>query len=889
VYSTFCEIYACSVAMRWPLIGRSGEIERIGEAMATPGGSGVIVSGAAGVGKSRIARESLAIAASRGCETRWAVGTASARSVPLGAFAEWLEPGLTETVQLVRGVIDSLTSVSSVNDQVVLCVDDVQHLDDLSAFVVHQLVQRDAAKVVLTLRDGEPIPGSVQEIWHGADFEWLALQPFSRSETSTLLSTRLGGPMDPDAAERLWQLTRGNVLYLHHIVEQGLSEGRIVHEHRYWHWKGEPVVPVDLMELIESRMGALPGAVAEVIDVLAIAEPLELSSLQTITDPAAVEGADTLGLITLESFDGRVEVRLAHPLYGEVRRNRAPPTKLRRLRSLVARELASSSRCDEMRVVVHRAALSLESDLQPDPDLLLVAAQGAVWLADLPLADRLADAAIRAGGGLEAYLARAHALSWLGRGREADEVLTAIPSDGLTAPARSRVAFLRSANILCAMADPVRARCVIEDASRVAPPEARGCIDAFRVVHLAAMGTPEEARKASEGLELERLPAVVGAVTAWAMTVAYGDNGRTTRAMNVGETGYTIARAAFDAAQMRFVLADAYVGALLLSGRIRDAVDATEDLVRQSADLPGGPANLLSSALLGRANLAAGRLRTACDVLQPVVDVFFASGDTNGFGYQYLLPRTVALAMRGATAEAAAALETLTLRRYPSWRYLDYGYCIAKAWVAACQGALSEASTLALTAARSARAAAQFAPELMCLQTAVQFGDTSGAARLEELATLVEGPRAGVAARFAVALRDRDGDALMAVADEYEQMEERVAAVDAAAYAAIAYRRCGLRGSSLVSASRAEALAQQCGGARTPALCRAVEPLPLTDREREIVMLLGDGLSTRAVADRLFLSVRTVESHVYKAMAKTGTGSRDELVALLPRARKQTP
>jgi DNA-binding CsgD family transcriptional regulator len=64
--------------------------------------------------------------------------------------------------------------------------------------------------------------------------------------------------------------------------------------------------------------------------------------------------------------------------------------------------------------------------------------------------------------------------------------------------------------------------------------------------------------------------------------------------------------------------------------------------------------------------------------------------------------------------------------------------------------------------------------------------------------------------------------------------------------------------------------------------------LPLTDREREIVMLLGDGLSSRAVADRLFLSIRTVENHIYKAMAKTGTSSRDELAALLPRSREQT-
>jgi hypothetical protein len=51
-----------------------------------------------------------------------------------------------------------------------------------------------------------------------------------------------------------------------------------------------------------------------------------------------------------------------------------------------------------VRVVVRRATLSLDSDLEPDPDLLVRAARGAVWFPNLPLADRLADAAIRAGG-----------------------------------------------------------------------------------------------------------------------------------------------------------------------------------------------------------------------------------------------------------------------------------------------------------------------------------------------------------------------------------------------------------------------------------------------------------------------------------------------------------
>ena len=53
-------------------------------------------------------------------------------------------------------------------------------------------------------------------------------------------------------------------------------------------------------------------------------------------------------------------------------------------------------------------------------------------------------------------------------------------------------------------------------------------------------------------------------------------------------------------------------------------------------------------------------------------------------------------------------------------------------------------------------------------------------------------------------------------------------------------------------------------------------------------MLLADGLSSRAVAERLTLSVRTVESHIYRAMAKTDTSSRDELVNLIPRRKPET-
>ena len=97
---------------------------------------------------------------------------------------------------------------------------------------MHQIVQRGAAKVMLTVRDGEPIPAAVQEIWKVGQFDRLDLQPLSLDETTTLLSATLEGPVDPDAAQRLWKLTRGNVLYLRNIVEQEVADGRIVQRAR---------------------------------------------------------------------------------------------------------------------------------------------------------------------------------------------------------------------------------------------------------------------------------------------------------------------------------------------------------------------------------------------------------------------------------------------------------------------------------------------------------------------------------------------------------------------------------------------------------------------------------------------------------------------------------
>jgi DNA-binding CsgD family transcriptional regulator len=122
---------------------------------------------------------------------------------------------------------------------------------------------------------------------------------------------------------------------------------------------------------------------------------------------------------------------------------------------------------------------------------------------------------------------------------------------------------------------------------------------------------------------------------------------------------------------------------------------------------------------------------------------------------------------------------------------------------------------------------------------------------------------------------------LTVLSEEFERIGDLVGAVDAAAHACIAFRAGELRGSALGCSARAEALAHRCGGISTPALREVSEPLPLTGREREIVRLLGSGYSTKQVAERLCVSARTVEGHIYRAMTKTGAATREELIKMV--------
>jgi DNA-binding NarL/FixJ family response regulator len=241
-----------------------------------------------------------------------------------------------------------------------------------------------------------------------------------------------------------------------------------------------------------------------------------------------------------------------------------------------------------------------------------------------------------------------------------------------------------------------------------------------------------------------------------------------------------------------------------------------------------------------------------------------------------------ALAWLNETKEARQKLTAATFALHPAVRLHDAEVDIATAWVLAAEGDVSAARSRCFEAAQRFGQMGQHFFEVILLHDLVRLGAPQKAsARLAELAGTVQGQFAKVCARHALAATVMDGAALEDVSEGFRHMGGYLLAAEAEAQAAHAYRRAGRAEKSRAAAQRSERLAEHCEGARTPILAAAEKALPLTDREREVATLAAHGLTSRAIAQRLSVSVRTVENHLQICYSKLGISGRGELSGIL--------
>ncbi|WP_152467795.1 LuxR C-terminal-related transcriptional regulator [Gordonia terrae] len=860
------------MSTNWPLVERDREFRTIQAALrGETTGCGVVLTGDSGVGKTTLARH---VTAELPTGVRWVAGTESARSIPLGVFAHLVGPATSsDPVTYLAAARESLLA----DGDVVIGVDDAHLLDELSATLLHQLAIDRAVHIVATVRSGETVPDAVTSLWKDNHLTRITLSPFTKEQSVELVESVLGGQLEEHSANLMWEASGGNALFLRHLVDGARQADTLRQVNGVWQLRGRAAITSELASLLEGRIEQLDGPVLGALKYLSLCEPLDIDVLSELAGEEAVEEAEIAGLVRITRDGRRLDVAFHHPLFGEVIRRRLGQVSSRRLRGRLVEALQSrptNTPAERIRL----ADLAIESDVEIDLTLVRTAARDALNLAQTPLGERFARAALDEGGGLEEAELLARAVMWQGHPDEARDILARFSPDDLD---EGRLVLWGNSiigNTFWALGDADRADEILQLLTeRVTHPALKPIVTGIASACALFENRIDEAITLSDTVlaESKVLPwAVEWAVFGGSLARAVAGRGAEVRALAEHSREVEVD------GLLRFPTGFGETLALTLTGRLDDADVASGRFVSaaQTAQYLGWA---MSGILVAAVELARG----SCGSVTRRMEQTLAILDSGRFSDSWNFPAHIflvqALSALGQADRAAAALAKAREKSGKHVAVFGPMLAIAAAWQAAAAGTVTPAVELAHSAAAAARAAGQFAVEAEALHTAARFGDEGVADRLAELAERIDGPLSDLYARHAAALRDGDAVELDLCSAAFEDSGVRLSAADSAAQASVLHDAADKRSATVASAAVANRLASECGGLRTPALISAAQPLPLTSREREIANLAAAGLSNKDIAQRLTVSVRTVEGHLFRAYTKLDVGDRAELAALL--------
>lgn len=854
------------------MVERESELEAITSALTGNDVVGTVLTGDAGVGKTTLARQATAAV---GGNIRWVAGTESARSIPLGVFAHMVGVYTAhDPVTFMAAAREALLA----DGHTIIGVDDAHLLDQLSATLLLQLAIDKAAHIVATVRSGVQVPDAVTSLWKDGHLLRMDLRPFTQRQSIELAESMLGGQLEGFTANLMWESSGGNALFLRHLIEGALEAGTLRQVNGVWQLRGRAAVTSELAALLEDRVEQLPEAVLRVLELLTFCEPIDLDVLSELAGDEAVESAESRGLIRIVEHSRQLLVRYNHPLFGEVIRRRLGIASARRLRGRLYSSLKDRpvhSAAERIRL----AELALDSDKSADLELFEAAAADAIGLANLPLGERFARAAVERRGGVEAADLLARALLWQGHRIEAERTLAGFDPDQLNEVQLARWGSTRVSNLLWSMGDADRADAVLEQVrSRAKHPKVVATLDGL------ASATAVNENKLDEAFALAEPVMAATDAPPWAVWWAAFGGGLALALMGRGEAASRYAARGHAVESHidglnRFMSTHAEVLALTFTGEL--------DAARRCASSSYGyssPGQYLAwgmtKILQGTVDVAQGHFPQGIDNLEQALAALTTEGAA-AWMFPARLRLAEAYSALGRASDAAESIAAAAERGGRHSAVYEPLLELARAQQAAAEGTVTPAIRLALSAADLAARSHQHAIEAIALHTAARFGDHTVAGRLADLAARIDGRLVQAQARHAVAVAAHDGPGLDTAAAEFEDIGALLSAADAAAQAADAHERAGDRRRLLESAAAANRLAAACGGASTPALRQSAQPLPLTSREREIANLVAAGLSNRQIADRLTVSVRTVEGHLYRACIKLDVTDREALADLM--------
>ncbi|MFI5035646.1 MAG: LuxR C-terminal-related transcriptional regulator [Acidimicrobiales bacterium] len=894
----------------WPLVGREEELELLRRIRAARPARSAVITGPPGVGKTRLARAASTEAHREGWATLTIQASASLEAVPLGPLRAVLSiPAIATQAELTDAVRRELLATSTERG-LLLVVNDAQSLDELSVGLLHQLVAAGSLACVVTARSG-PLPAELTDLWKDGFAQRIELQNLSLTESYDLLGAALGGAVQDSTARRLWQVAGGNPLYLKEMVLSGVETGALREVNGEWRWRGRWTTGSRLHELVAARIGRLDPDASSALEFVALATSLPLALLVGISSARAVQDLEERELVRVEHHGGRLEVAIAHPLHAEVLRDQTPALRQRAMWRTLVDALSATPRqrgADLVRMAwwSHAAGLTVDpvtlalgtdaslfavghaisrrlGEIFPDNAGLRPTGDAPVVSQDDLIAVRLAEIAFETSGDPADGVALAEALAWTGQVDRAEAVLSGVGDRAGSPDNRLRVAVALAWIRFWGRFDVAEAESVLLDALAVdgEAPDRHLRAEAYEQLAGLAINTARPALAlayAERGAAVEEVPLAQSA-SAPPAAAALVYLGRCADAIalvdealpHAHERGHTLSVA---------MLLVARVGALSREGRLDEArqlvqwlrdVSLAEDLLNATA---------VFGAVLGEVLLRQGQTTSAGRFFRDSAGLL-AERDVLGYRPWALTGLARARAAGGEDREALALLAEARRTQKVS-RHFDGSHWVARVEVHQLAGRAPDAIAAARDGVAWAHDAGMVVDEAFITEAWLRVDPSPELAeRLVDLATRTDSELVRTIADHASALVARDAGNLVVAGERFAALGAWRCAAEAAGAAAEAYGATNRPQAAKHAAQQTVAYAAQCEGQQSALVAGLVEQGRLTAREREVVTLAAAGRSSQEIADTLFVSRRTVESHLQHAYAKLGVTNRAALARVL--------
>lgn len=720
------------------------------------------------------------------------------------------------------------------------------------------------------------LPQWIREL-PAAQRQIISVGPLSRSELHDFLEARLGGTVDTSTARILGNRSGHIPGVLTTMIRVLQREGMLTQLDNAWRLTGA-IDPSHFRQELDNVLTPLPETCHGLFFTLCVRDAV---SIRDLGPDAATRLAPLIraGLVE-QRTDHKYAVRA--PIFAEAGELLAEPEVAMRLRRVALDQQPPPPRAVSQALRHHEPVTAAQVTRA-----LTTATSGHDWDTALNLVTHALDHPVSAGTDTAAFRAELHltaalALRFLDEPDEAlAQLLTAeavareVPGPdgaavvGRIVALRAEIVHYKFGELSEALQLLQQAECELE----VAP--VRGDLLAHRILHLIHGGEFREATALREtaARSLHQADPVLRTRVAIAHTLALCAQGRIKQAL----TGVRKLAVKSLLPRKRTTWVVEELSAAYFVAAFRSAGPAVLPRLMRQFESPEAAEYhpddttfqlAYSSWLLARGALAeAHRQIRACVAALEFHD-----------------PSGLAVAVAALAAETAAlngerhlAEEMIHSARIlpPRSSAVIGGGCVSNVAAAELILGRTGAQTRLLRAAREFVAAGSFGFAAQVLHSGVRFGRKTSARELLAIAGELEGELCALHVAHARAVHDGDELALMTVADRYRDAGLVLHAAEAYALTV------RLPGASEAIVRRARHSATQLletiGPVHHALLGKLTTPpdTALTKREREVSELIALGLSNRDIAERLGLSVRTVEGHVARLYQKTGQSRRD--------------